>query len=197
MRQKIPPLLSLAAFTASIPVSTFASEIRSANDASFVRDALQVNTLEKKQAQAALKIVGASDARTLARMTLNRNADSEQALRKATHASGLVPPGNQPIEATPPRSVRSYIVQNVKENRTALHLFQKEAQHGSRPVLRAFAQTRLPLIKNQLTVAEREEQRLTGALPTNTPYVLPKPWPSITPIGPPRSTTPAQLEGSR
>jgi len=196
MRQKIA-ILSILAFATLVPAPTHAREINASKDASFVRQALRVDLLEQNLAKVALKRVDASDARSVAHMNLQRVPASDQALRQATHAAGIAPPKVHDVKAGPPRSALSYLAQDVTVKRTMVRLFREEAAHGNKPVLRAYAQTHLPLIQGELLATERSERRVAGVLPArkSAGYTLPKPWPSITPLGRPPSTTPPEPEG--
>lgn len=85
----------------------------------------------------------------------------------------------------------------LAQQRTMLHLFQDEARHGSKPELRAYAQAHIPLIQEEIIAAQRDERGVTGSFPrsTHARYVLPKPWPSITPFGLAPPTTAPEPEG--
>lgn len=77
------------------------------------------------------------------------------------------------------------------------YVFKEEARHGDNLALREYAQTRLPTIQGELIAVQRDERRTAGIVPAKNPteYTLPKPWPSITPMGIPPSTTPPEPEG--
>jgi len=180
-------LLSILAFSALVSVPTLAREARSSNDASFVRQAHHADLLEEQSAKVALKQVSGADARAVAHTILKQDQTSEQILRQATHVSGLTQPKAQNVEA--PRPAWPYFAQTVAEQRIMVNLFREEAQHGGKPALRVYAETRLPLIQGELVAVERDERRAAGIVPANKPYILPKPGPSITPMEIPWSTT--------
>jgi predicted outer membrane protein len=195
MRQQ-RTIASVLAFVAFLPAPTLARETHAANDEFFVRQTLRVNLLNDTLAKTFLERDRVSYARTVAQKVLAQDKVSEQSLQSAARASGLAPPKERAIAAKPPRSALSYLEQNVEHQRTALHLFREEARHGDKAPLRAYAQTRLPLIRNDLIDAEREERRTAGTPTDARPgYVLPKPWPSITPMGRGPSTIPPEPEG--
>lgn len=190
------PILVLAAL---IPTPTFSREIPSSGDASFVRQALRADLLEEKLAKVALKRVNGAAVRAVAHMILKQDPATTQALRQATHESGLTPPTEteKDMKAQPPRSALSFLAQDVEEKHAVVQLFREEARNGGNPVLRGYAQTHLPLIQAQLHRTELDERRVAGLPPPTKPtgYPLPKPWPSITPMGQPPSTTPPEPEG--
>jgi predicted outer membrane protein len=173
-------LLPMLAFAVFVPMPTLAREIGSSNDVSFVRQAHHADLLEEQLAKVALKRVGGSDTRTVAHMILKQDQTSEQVLRQATHESGLTPPKPQDVTAKAPRSALSFFAQDVKEKRAMAYVFKKEARHGDKPALRAYAQKCLPAIQGELIAVERDERRTAGIVPAKKPteYTLPKPWPS-------------------
>jgi predicted outer membrane protein len=184
MMRKIT-ITSILAFAACVSGAALPGQARSLSDDSFVRQALHADLFKGKQAEAALKHVRSPEARAFAHMILTRNTASEQSLRSATHASGLVPHIEAAGEARPPSSAFSYFEQTAKQQRIALRLFRDEARRGDKPALRAYAQARLPFLQSDLIAAERGERHAAVgffAPSKRKPYLLPAPWPSITPM---------------
>ncbi|HZO83841.1 MAG TPA: DUF4142 domain-containing protein [Verrucomicrobiae bacterium] len=137
----------------------------SAQDASFAREACQAGATEVEIGKLAARNTSDREVRALARKISEDHADADKELGKLFARKG-VPPESE-LSPNFQRSLdhlasltggqfdQAFKQHVIEDYERAIASFEQQAQHGTDPDLRAFAQSHLPHLREHLTAAQR------------------------------------------
>lgn len=177
VRSLIAVALLFAAAACASPVglsrTTGAASSLSAADRNFVAQAAYGSLAEITLGRTAERQAGSAEVREFGRMMVADHARMTQELVDLATDKGMAPPtapdpGRQAVaemlgELSGPAFDRQYVPQQIAEHEVALTLFQREAQSGQDPDVRAFAARHAPTVEQHLTMLRQLETRIVAA----------------------------------
>jgi putative membrane protein len=136
----------------------------SAADSAFLTQAAQADQAEIQEAQLADDRAPRPTVRQLARQMLTDHTRNSQALTTLAQNKGVtVPTAPDPQQTAQLHELeplrgrafdRAYIADQVSDHEQAIALYQQEADQGSDPEVKAFAEQTLPILRQHLSMAE-------------------------------------------
>jgi putative membrane protein len=157
----VPLALSAGVLSAG---QALAAERLSTADHSFVQAAAAGGLSEVEEAQAAQQKASSSDVKQFAARMISDHTQANEELKQLAHAKGITPPSqptaaerradNQLKKLSGASFDREYAKQEVQDHQKTVALFQKEADSGQDPQLKAFAQKYLPTLQEHLKMAQ-------------------------------------------
>ncbi|HYH45014.1 MAG TPA: DUF4142 domain-containing protein [Thermoanaerobaculia bacterium] len=135
-----------------------------AQDRQFVLDASQVITTAQLAAELAGQKAESAEVRDLARSLVQDHGRANAELRQAAGAAGATLAQEQSFDqrhhlshlASLPDTAfeREYVVHLLHDHSRAVAAYERQAQSGGNPALRAFAQQNLPVLRERLRLVQ-------------------------------------------
>jgi len=142
----------------------FAAGELSRVDRSFVDDAASGGLAELQDAQLAQQKAASNDVKQFAATMIADHTQANEELKQIAQSKGITPPSSptraqqgaeedlKKLSGTP--FDRQYVKQQVEDHQKTVALFQKQANSGQDPQLKAFAQKYLPKLQQHLQMAQ-------------------------------------------
>ena len=141
-------------------------------DSNFAREACQAGVAEVEIGKLAARNTKNADVRALARRIASDHSQAEKELAQLFARKGLpperemAPPFRTSLDRLAALKGRefdhAFKEQVIEDHRSAIDLFEKQADQGTDPDLKAFAQRHLPHLREHLAAAERLEVHLNS-----------------------------------
>lgn len=156
--------LSIGIITALAIGGASLSQAASANDQMFVTKAAQGGMMEVELGHVAKSQGSSEKVKEFGLRMVTDHGKAGEALKIAAAKDGLTVPANE--SAKQQASVekfklkkgtafdKAYATSMVKDHKTDIALFEKEAKSGTSPAMKAFAKDTLPTLKEHLQLAE-------------------------------------------
>jgi putative membrane protein len=167
----------------------------SQGDRSFIKEAAQGGMAEVELAQMALKKSSNKTVQLYAQQMINEHTPVNRELMALAQQKGVTPPKAIGPKFEKVRAKlsqlsganfdRAYMNQaGVKAHAEQADLYQRQAQQGQDPQLKAFAAKVLPAVQKHLQEAQAATDRYSGA-PSSSPSPSPSSSPSLSPSSSP------------
>jgi putative membrane protein len=141
----------------------------SSPDKTFAKKAAQGGLAEVQVGQLAQQKATSPQVKEFAQTLVNDHMQANQELQQIAQGAGMTlpsEPGNKEQEAmqklqnlSGPAFDKAFVRDEIKDHQKDIEEFQKEAQSGSDPALKAFAEKTLPVLQKHLQMAQSLNQQ--------------------------------------